>query len=206
MPRQIQQRLTLDAVEDEILFTLVALGTQKHASTYKAEAEAWLADLDAFRAVDRSYRTDFTTIDVQRVLANHDLDQGVTTFADDLLLAVGKDRQAPRFTAFFPKAPSKLVEEPLTDEVGRVEGWVSSSSDPVLLEHKDALTHLAAISRAALTATAGVPIKRLERDQRWQALCTSLTERRDALHRKLAELAQELGLGRDWADLFFRVG
>lgn len=93
--------------------------------------------------------------DAARKVANTRLDRACERFADELLLAVDKDRTAARWVQFFHVPVSKFVRQALNKQVERVQGWLRSK-DPVLETHRKSLETWVGASDAALQQTAGV--------------------------------------------------
>jgi len=205
MPRKLVPEMTLDTFEDEVLFTTAALEADEDAHDLASTTAHWLEGIDEVESTDRQVRQAIASADAKRSMANQRLDIAVLKFADDLLADVDKDRESPRWLEFFKLAPSRFVKVALADQVNNVQGWVSSSSDPILLEHLDSLSRRATDAQSALVSTTGLSSRRSTLKQKRAQLGESLTTDRDALHRKLAERAQERKLPRSWADAFFRT-
>lgn len=205
MPRRIPANASIDTMEDEVMFTSAALSADPDAADVAPDFDAWLTELDAERARDRSDRQRDMYNTAQRVVANGRLDLACTRFGDDLLLAVGKDRKSPRWTTFFKAPVSAFVRQPLADQIKDVGGWFSSQ-DPALAPHRDTLTTWHAVAKQASDAEGAILTAHGERRQRREALGARLTDARDALHDQLSARARERGLDRSWADNFFLRG
>jgi hypothetical protein len=204
MPREIRPETTLDAVEDEILYTRAALTADPDASDLLPLTDDWLPRLDETRALDRAVRIQAAEVDALRGVANGRLDAACTRFGDQLYLAVGKDRTSPRWTMFFKVAVSKFVRLALPQQVLTVQGWFAAA-DPVLADHRAELERWVTAADGALVRERGLAVARGENWQRRAELCEGLTRGRDGLHAALVERSQERGLDRGWPGVFFRV-
>ena len=120
-------------------------------------------------------------------------------------MAVGKNRKSPRWLMFFAEAVSSFIRQALAAQVATVRGWLESAKDPVLEEHRAGLDTWSKSAGDALIKTRGLATVRGELWEKREELAEGFTRERDALHRALAEHADKAELGRDWADLFFRV-
>lgn len=208
MARKLLSSMTLDEIEDEILYTRAALKTDPNAQDLLSHTEAWLGQLDAVRSYDRQVRERVADVDASRVLGNEYLDSTCISFGDRLLPAVNKNRNSRRWLQFFPISVSRFVDQSLSKQVEIVRGWLGlpEGSDEVLDEYRIPLTdHVGWVDRALvdtrnLTQLRGIVWQR--RDQ----LVADLTAQRDQLREILAQRARERGLSRTWPDAFFRTG
>lgn len=205
MPKKLNATDTFDTLESEVLFTEAALNADPEAQALAGETADWLAQVDAARAADRAFRLHEAKVDARRIVANGRLDSACLAFGKRLLGACNQDRESPRFRRFFPKAPTVFVRQALDKQVANVFGWLATTDEPTLEEHRTALTTWATACREAQDQTAALGPKRGENEARRMKLADDLTRERDGLHRELSELAADKGLARDWADLFFRT-
>lgn len=204
MPAKIDPRDTFDTNENEILFTRSALRADEDARDLLAQTDSWMPLLQEARDKDRVFRTADMDADASRSVANSRLDGACVLFGRDLLHAVG-DRKAPRFVGFFPSAPSRWVAQPFDKQIVGVRGWLATSGEVVLEQHRENLTRRLDTATAAQTAVAAVAPARGLNWQMRRDFADPFTRQRDGLHRDLAERAAEKNLPRDWPDAFFRV-
>ncbi len=204
MPRKLDARMTLDATEDEILYTSAALEADPDAKDLVASTSGWLPALDKVRARDRDVRQGAAKADATRAVSNVRLDHSVVDFGDDLHAAVKKDHSAPRWLTFFKVAVSIFVKSALPREVETVKGWLGVK-DAVLEKHRAPLTQWSTAAENAIVATRALGPRRGEVWQAREELADALTRERDGLHAALTQRANERTLPREWANTFFRV-
>jgi hypothetical protein len=204
MPRQIPPTITLDDAEDEVLFTTATIKADPDAKEFLPMTSGWLALIDSARARDRAARQAQAEADAARVIGNDRLDRACVQFADELFLAVGKDRSSARWLQFFTQSVSKFVRQRLSTQVERVRGWLQSS-DTVLEAHRKPLDTWSKAAGDALVQTRGVAVVRGEARMAREELAEDLTRERDGLHDAMSAIARERKLPREWPDLFFRV-
>lgn len=204
MPRKLLATMTLDAMEDEVLFTDAALRADPDAAALADRATPWLERIDTARPHDRRVRTAAAHSDASRQVAGDRLRRTCVAFGDDLYLAVGKNRKAPRWLQFFPRPVSRFVRQPRVVLVKAVRGWLTSQ-DPVLGRYRTDLERWSQSADLALVETSAVAIVRGDAHQTRDALAVELTQERDQLHDDLSAIARERGLSREWPDMFFRV-
>lgn len=205
MPRQLAADMTLDALEDEVIYTQSALRADPDATDLIAMTADWFPQIDAVRAADRSLRETIGNTDASRMVANQRLDSACILFGRELLYDVGNDRSSPRWTQFFKVPPGQFVKQALSKQVNTIRGWLAGATDPVLDVHR---TTLSSWSTSADTALVNTQALATLRGQQWQLrtqTTSTLTQSRDALHRVLAQRALERKLDRDWPDVFFRT-
>ncbi|MBI4614295.1 MAG: hypothetical protein HY720_11845 [Planctomycetes bacterium] len=205
MPRKLDARMTLDDLEDEILFTSAGLEVDPDAEDLAPATQGWLPLLDRVRAQDREVRWGAARVDASRAVNNGRLDHAVVAFGDDLFPAVGKDRSSARWRTFFTVPVSQFVKWALGREVAAVKGWLASSKDPVLEKHREPLAKWSTGAGDAVVATRALGPRRGEVWQAREELAEALTRERDGLHAELTKLGQDRKLPRDWPDTFFRV-
>jgi len=205
MPRKVPDDITFDDAEHEVIFTRAALAADPDAEAFLPMTDGWLGLVDSARSAERAARIAAAEADAQRVVANSRLDQVCVWFGDDLFIAVGKDKSAPRWTKFFSSAVSRFVRQALPKQVQSVKGWLDAGNDPILQKHKPELSKWSDAADAALTKTRGTAVARGDAWEKREEMADSLTRERDGLHEALRAHARDKGLPRTWADTFFRV-
>lgn len=205
MPRQLAADMTLDALEDEVIYTQSALRADPDATDLITLTADWFPQIDAVRAADRSLRETIGNTDASRMVANQRLDSACIVFGRELLYDVGNDRSSPRWTQFFKVAPAQFVRQALSKQVTTIRGWLAGATDPVLDAHRTTLSSWSTSADVALVNTQALATLRGQQWQLRSQLTSTLTQSRDALHRMLAQRAQERKLDRDWPDVFFRT-
>lgn len=205
MPRVIAADMSMTDVKMEIIFTRASLGADPHAKDLVGMTDGLLEACGPLDAQMLANLIERTIRDAERSVANRNLDTTCIAFGDQLLPAVGKNRQSQRWTRYFDEAPNRFVKQDLRDQVKKVNGWLATQ-DPVLEPFREGLALWAGEAQKALDkdevlkqATAELVLQR-------EAFAKRLTQARDAIHRALAQRAEERDLGRDWADGFFRQG
>ncbi|HEX2574233.1 MAG TPA: hypothetical protein VH877_32095 [Polyangia bacterium] len=204
MPRKLLANMTLDEMEDEVLFTEAALHADPDAAALATRTGPWIERIDAARPHDRKARAAVARGDAARQVAVDRLRRTCVAFGDDLYLAVGKNRKDARWQQFFPRAVSRFVRQPQGALVNTVRGWLSSR-DPALDRHRTDLERWSQSADLALVDTSAVAIVRGDAHQTRGAVAVELTQERDKLHDDLSAIARERGLPRGWPDTFFRV-
>lgn len=204
MPRKLLATMTLDDIEDEVLFTDAALHADPDAAALANRTASWIERVDAARPHDRKARAAAANSDAARQVAGDRLRRTCVAFGDDLYLAVGKKRKSPRWLQFFPRPVSRFVRQPRVSLVKAVRGWLTSQ-DPVLGRYRADLERWSQNADLALVETSAVAIVRGDAHQTRGALAVELTLERDQLHDDLSAIARERGLSREWPDMFFRV-
>jgi hypothetical protein len=206
MARKLTPQLTLDALEDEVLFTRAALKSDEHTQDLLSMTDSWLGLIDAVRASDRQLRERIADVDASRMLANEYLDLACTAFGDELYLDVDKDRTSRRWLQYFSMPVSRFIRQALSAQVATVKGWLGLplGTDPLLDQHRELLQSRVDRADKASTDTRGLtPLRGTLWQQRTQ-LAESLTQSRDELRDVLGQRARELKLGRTWPDAFFK--
>lgn len=204
MPYVIDPSMTLDVIEEDVLYTRAALQADPDAADLLPMTDDWLGWVDSARKVEREAREAEVNADALRGVANARLDGACTAFADELEHALKKDRSAPRYKQFFADPASVFVRKALSAQITTVKGWLKVSKDEVLTRHKDGLERWSNSASAALEATAGTA---LVRGRSWIAkeqLCEDLTRARDGLHHALTGRGHQRMLPRGYANVFFR--
>ena len=204
MPRKLTSDMTLDTLEAEVMFTVSMLRADPNTSDLTSLTTTWQSQVDTARAGEQQFRQLEADTDAARIVANQYLDSTCTRFGDELLLACGKNRLSARWTKFFTIPVSEFNKQALSRQVSIVQSWLTST-DEVLEKYRKDLDHWSQQCDTALVNTDAVTVKRRDSWSAREQLALELTRLRDALHRNLSERADERGLGRTWADLFFRV-
>ena len=208
MAAQIDTHMTLDDVESDILYTRAALEADPDASDLLSTTDSWLGMIDAVRAKGRDARTIQTRAAARRRIAGGRLDAECTRFGDALYLAVGKDRNAARWTRFFSgshQTPSSFVRQAIRTQLTAVTAWLGVTGDDVLDAHRDPLTKWSGAMNEALDLTASTTTARGAYHVAREQLAEDLTRARDGLEATLVQRADERGLARDWPGLFFQT-
>jgi len=203
VPRKITERMTLDDVETEILYTEAALRADPDAEDLLPLTDNWLDRLDQERQRSRDVRRAVATVDATRIVADGRLDQACTAFGDELYLETGKNRNSPRWKQFFNAPVSRFVRTALPRQVTRVRAWLQAN-DPVLERHRPEIEKWVARADDSLVKTRGLALTRGEAAIARTQFVEDLTHDRDGLSEALAARARERGLGRQWPDNFFR--
>lgn len=205
MARKLTESMTFDDLEDECMFTTAALQADENAADLVSMTSSWMPAISDVRGIDLSVRQTAANVDAARIVANYNLDLACVSFGDELYLACGKDRQSNRWTQFFRERVSEFTKMALSEQTSRVNGWLTSASDPVLENHRADLTKWATSAATALTNTAGLSSLRAQVWQKREQLAKDLTDGRDKLEAALGDRARERGLPREWPATFFRV-
>jgi hypothetical protein len=205
MPRKITEKMSLEEIEDEILYTEAALAADPDAEDLLKITEGWLALLDGVRERDRGLRRSIAGSDAKRVIADSRLDRACTSFGNELLFVLGKDTDSPRYKQFFDLPVSRFVRMSLPRQIARVRSWLSSE-DAVFQKHKPDIAQWVGRADEALVATRALGLRRGETAIAREELAEGLTRERDGLEAALGARARERNLGRDWPKSFFRVG
>jgi|JI10StandDraft_1071094.scaffolds.fasta_scaffold35339_3 hypothetical protein len=205
MPKQIDPDAALSETRRETTFTRAALRAHPDAADLVDQTADWNEPISDLRSELEANEDERTELDAQFKVLNAGFDADCIAFGEDALKAAGKDRSNPRFTRYFKVAPNEFVRQDIDDQVAAVEGWLSVD-DPTLAPWRARfeawLLKLKAHRTARVASTQKTQTLRIKR----QAFATDLTAKRDALHRRLGDRAQERGLPRGFADLFFRQG
>lgn len=135
------------------------------------------------------------------------LDDAVIRFSDDLLRAVGKDANHPRFRRHFKQAPSHFIRNSRLEEATTVKSWVGSiksEPEPEVSRHAELLAKAASASMDALDAAAAAAGERASlRVKGWGGYMRGVDAARDALYADLVKRGHERNKPRDWANRFF---
>lgn len=206
MPRMIAGTMTLEDIENEILFTVASLDADPDAKVMLPHTDGWLPRLDGLRIESRAIRLGVNKTSAAKIVANARLDLVCGRLGDQLLLAVHKDREAPRWKKFFPSTMSAFQRQPLVSQVAGVFGWLSAIDDPLLEQYRPELTQWADAAKTALDTEAKHDALRAQFKQTRDTHAQQLTADRDKLHDLLSDIARDQGLGRTWPDTFFRSG
>ena len=203
---------SLDATRDELVFLNVRLGRDPRARDLAPRVAAHLA---AWRDVHDAQLTLWdaqTGAQVDVALADEALDAHVDTFAADLLRLCGDDRTSPRFTLYFPVAPSAVKRPVLGEELATARRWVTllaAEEDDGLRAHGERFAAEVKDADDALAARAAAD----SRNASFRAVGAHATFMQGVvdtrehvwieLERRRAD-DKDAGLPRDWATRFFR--
>jgi hypothetical protein len=204
MPKKLTSTMTLDAIEDEILFTRATLRADPDAPDLVVTTDGWLGRVGAVRERERIVREEVASVDAERMVANARLDAVCERFGDALFLAVDKDRQSTRWRTFFHLPVSRFVRLALSAQLERVKAWLGSS-DAALTPFRADLETWSTRASDALAKTRALSLARGELTAAREELAEDLTRERDGLHAALVLRATERSLGRDWPEAFFRI-
>lgn len=206
MPRAIRAEETFDDWDYEINFTAARLADEPDAAELVSRTDGWSTRVSETRAVGAALAREEAFGSAAAIGGNTALDAACTDFADELYLAVAKDRTDPRWrTHFRDSSPSEFNRQPLADQARTVRGWLEQSKDAVLEANRGALESATARTERALARQAALATKRGELWQKREEVARFLTEERDRLRDDLAGVARSKRLGRMWASTFFRV-
>ncbi len=206
MPRMMSLTMTIDDMEDEILFTVAALEADPDAKVLLSHTDGWLPRLDELRSEVRKLRLQAGKTQAAKAVAKTRLDTACGALGDTHFLVINKNRESSRWKKFFPSTISAFQREPLADKVAAVFGWLIVTDEPALEQHRSNLTKWATAARTALDATAQQHILRANLQQTRDTHAQQLTADRDKLHELLSGIARDQGLSRTWPDTFFRSG
>ncbi len=203
MPRPLGVREPLEAMEDEVVYTLSALQSDPRAVALLPMTEGWLELLKDAQKFDRRTRARVVNAEARRVVANQNLDDACEAFATDLLAAVGGDTGAERWRGFFGASAARFIRQALRKQALAVANWLVSD-DPVLEPHRRALEQWTRAASTAVEDTEALAVIRARNQVRREQLAEDLSRERDALHAALTDLASECSLPPAWTGAFFR--
>ena len=199
MPAQIPATMPPDDMEDEVLYSRAALKADPDAAPLVIHTEPWTGWVDDVRRLMRTSREATADADARRIVANSRLDAICTAIGDALYLAVGKDRESPRWQQFFHGPVHRFVNGRLADQTAAVRGWLDIQ-DPVLDPFRPELIKWTKAADDALVATNGTAGARGKAWIAREELAAALTRGRDALHAELSRTAREKNFDRKWPD------
>lgn len=205
MIRKLTEKMTIDDLQDEVVFTQAMLKAHPlvaHLSTY---ADDWDDDLPGLLGQSRANRNLRIFLDARRQVANEYLGRHIDAFSDDLLKFVNKDRTHKLYTQYFTRPPAEFVDQPLVDEVAAVRAWLPNNQ-PLLDPHRPELVRWSDTADAVLAEDKRAIQLTAELGQMRERIVNALTAKRDALWALLAEVARQHGLPRTWPNTFFRRG
>lgn len=207
-PRMLRDDPAEDVLSD-LLFTESALAADPDAADF---APVITPHIDGWEVVTRALRA-ATRIEIKTealaALRDADLDDAVIRFSDDLLRAVGKSSDDPRFRRYFKQSPSRFIRNARLEEAATVKSWISSikvEPEPEVSRHAELLAKAAQASAEALEGTATAAGERASlRVRDWGSYIRGVDATRDALYADLVKRGQEKKKPRDWAGRFFRT-
>ncbi|MEO7327772.1 MAG: hypothetical protein ABI193_04295 [Minicystis sp.] len=198
-----------DTIFEELVATEAALLADPDAADLappiSAKIEEWETTTYKMRNVSRAE----TASKAVAVLRDAELDDTVIDFGDELLRAVDKDRDAPRFKRYFKQSPSRFVKIARLVEATTVESWIPSiqkEPEPELVAFAAPLEQQSKASLDALAQFAAAAGERAStRVLLWDSFVKSVDAARDLLYADLVKVGQKKKRGRDWPDRFFRT-
>ena len=205
MPRKITERIPLDEIEEEVLFTQAVLAADPDSKDLSIDAEDWLDAVDEMREKERQLRREVAHVEAARMIADNRLNEACNRFGAELTFDTRNDRESPRFRQFFSIPASRLAKMSLSKRVVTVRAWLGSE-DVVLSKHREALETWVNQADQAVVETQRQSLKRKEMQIAREKLAMDLTRKRDSLAESLAERAREKDLDREWSKAFFRTG
>lgn len=150
-----------------------------------------------------------THAEARAAICDAALDDAVLRFSDDLLRAVGKDTDHPRYRRYFTQPPSRFIRNARLQEATTVKSWVSSikgEPEPEVARHAELLAQAASASIEALDSVASVAGERASsRVKEWGGYMQAVDAARDALYASLIKRGQDKKKPRGWASRFFRT-
>lgn len=206
--RDLRYEDGLDTFWEELVYTEAQLEAEPLAHGLVKPVKGLIDRWESVGASRRSkWRAEIRAqADVDR--ADAKLDRAVVSVADDLLDAVGKDRNDPRFVRYFPVAPSAVVRMGLEAELKRVRTWPEALSDEperALKEQAKPLAKIIAEGDAAIEArdaamgdTANQRVREIVR------FVDDANAVRLSVWNALLSIAMKEKLGKTWPDGFFR--
>lgn len=204
-PRKLPSDISFEDAEDEVLYTRAALAADPNAQDLLAETDDWLPLIDGTRAADRDARAASMNAQAKRAVAGGYLDFFSERFADELFLAVSKDRESFRWLTFFTKPVSVFLRQRLDKQVKATQGWLSITTDDVLEKHRPNLTQWSTEVDSSMIAQKEAAVKRGVAAQLRADMAEGLTKERDGLFELLSARARAKGLAREWPQAFYRV-
>lgn len=204
-PRKLPPDIPLDEAEEEVLFTRAAAAADPNAVDLLGETNDWLPLVEATRTSERDARAASMNADALRSIANLHFDRACINFADELWLAIGKDRENPRWKRFFAISPSRFVRRSLAKQMQDVQAWLEGPTDPVLDKHRANLSKWLSAAQEAVKMQAAAAGKRGAAAQTRAEMASDLTKERDGFFELLSARGRERDLPRDWPRTFFRV-
>lgn len=199
----IDPETTFDDLEDTVDFTREALAADPDAADLVDQTADWDDGIAPMRAKARANRRERTRVDARWRVFNARLDWVMLGFGDFLLAYVKKVRTHPKWLKFFTEAPSRFVRQPLDEQARAAHTWVADP-DPLVDGHRVELGRWGQAAEAVVQEDRATRMSTADlRDER-STFAAELTRKRRALHRLLAERADERGLSPTWADSFFR--
>lgn len=208
--RRLDEGLSLDTIEEEIVYTTARLRADDNAADAAPELDKLAAQVETVRKAQHAAWNAETAAQAAIDSADDALDDAVGQLSRDLLYAVGNDRRSPRFTRYFAEAPGHLLRLGLRSELERVKNWPQSlagEKDAKLEADGKALAALVQRGEQALAARKTAAGARA--DQRVREvlpLVDDVNAARLSLYGLLAQRAAARDLPRDWPDRFFRHG
>lgn len=207
MAAKIDEDMSLDDMEDEIIYTRSALEADPDARDLLPTTDAWMQWVETARARDRDARIAVARASARRQVSNVRLDAACDAFGDELKLAVKGDVKSARWQRFFSGAGasvSRFIRLGLGEQASRVVGWLTGTADEVLERHRAPLAEWSKSASDALDATRATAQVRGDAGIAREETAEALTRGRDGLEATLVARANERGLPRPWPSTFFK--
>lgn len=207
-PRTLQGD-TPEDVLDDLLFTEGALEADPDAAdlvpVIAGQIEQWESSTRVLRAALRKEIKAEALANVR----DASLDDVILRFADNLLHAVGKNADDPRFRRYFKQPPSRFIRNARLEEATTVKSWITSikgEPESEVSAYAALLEKAATASIEALDLVATAAGERAScRVKEWGGYVRRVDAARDALFADLVKRGQERKKPRDWPSRFFRT-
>lgn len=207
--RRISQSASLLVYLEDIEFTEAALSAREET---KELACPFREEIEGFEQVFKQYRESRRAIvraDARVSVANQSLDETTTRFGHAVLVEAGSDRKSTFFRRFFPIAPSELIRENLRKQCERTRDGIlveidklpaTSALKAYFSPLKDGLTR----ALDALDSRARVHAERASTAYDIEEWKDGINRLRLSTYGALLSIGAERGLGKGFADSFFR--
>lgn len=203
MPRKVAADLA--TMKTEIDATEIALEVDENAAPFVGATQGFDEGLPALREREGKLDKDRLRIQVTRDHLNRQLDPACLDFAADLRHHVKGNHNHPEYKLHLTVAPSVFIRQDFNDQVAEVKRWVTLDH-AALAPYKALFTRVVARAEALAVTEAELEKTALALQADIEAEATRLTAKRDALHRRLGQHAEDNGLDRTWGDGFFLRG
>lgn len=207
--RQVPLSASLLVFLEEIEYTEAALSahdeTKDLACLFQEEIERW----DKVFKTHRETRRAIVRADARVSVCNQALDETTTRFGHAVLAEAGGDRKSTFFRRFFPIAPSELVRENLRRQCERTRDSILveidklPESSPLKAFHSP-LKERVGRALDALDSRAKVHAERASTSYDVEEWKDGINRLRLSTYAALLNIGVERGLGKGFADSFFR--
>ena len=202
MARMITKDFTFDDMQNEVRYTRASLKADPVAEVLLPRTDSLLGLIARAREQDELARTAQQEASASRYVANTRLDVVCRSFGRDLAHALSNDRSGARWHRFFKGTVDDFISQPLGDQADACLAWLAID-EPLLAPHRETIERWARAAKAALSQTDASAQVRGTAMVAKEQLAEDLTRARDGVAVALATLADEHGLGRNYADGFF---